>query len=74
MQPELTAAAAQGKGADPFAEARALHPGHKLIEFHDRRSSLRFVMAVPPTSPWYPLLPDAQQAEIQATNGNERRG
>ena len=74
MQPELTAASASGKGADPFAGARALHPGHKLVEFHDRRSSLRFVMAVPPTSPWYPLLPDAQQAEIQAADGNERRG
>jgi hypothetical protein len=74
MQPELTAAAAEGKGPDPFAEARALHPGHKLVEFHDRRSSRRFVMAVPPTSPWYALLPDAQQAEIQAADGNERRG
>ena len=74
MQPELTAAAASGKGADPFADARALHPGHKLIECLDRRSSRRFVMAVPPTSPWYPLLPDTQQTEIHATDGNERRG
>lgn len=63
-QPELTAAAAEGKGTDPFEKLRALHPGARLVLFLDRRTGSSFTMAVPPSSPWHELLPPEQIAEI----------
>lgn len=63
-QPELTAAAAEGRGTDRFAEVRAAHPHDRLILFHDRRTGLEFTMAVPPSSPWHALLPPEQETEI----------
>lgn len=70
-QPELSAAAAAGQGTDPFAEARAAHPEDRLVLFHDQRTGRRFTLAVPPTSPWYPLLPAQQETEI--TDGRPPR-
>jgi len=73
MQPELTAAAAAGKGTDLFARARAAHPEDRLIIFHDRRSGRELVIAVPPTSPWYALLPAEQEVEITVPDGKASR-
>ena len=52
--------------ADPFAEARRLAPDARLVLFHDRRHDHQFILAVPPSSPWWPLLPPEQQTEIRA--------
>lgn len=71
-QPELSAEAAQGKGADPFAGARAEHPDDRLMLFRNPRTGLEFVMAVPPSSPWHALLPPEQHIEIQHADGSER--
>ena len=72
MQSELTAAAAEGKGTDPFAAERRAHPDDRLILFQDRRNACSFVMRVPPTSPWYPLLPPEQIADIVAAEDGRR--
>ena len=72
-QPELTATAAAGKGTDLFARARTAHPEDRLILFRDRRGGSEFVIAVPPTSPWYPLLPQQQEVEITAPDGKASR-
>ncbi len=72
LQPELTAAAAEGKGTDPFAEERRAHPDDRLILFQDRRNAVSFVMRVPPTSPWYPLLPPQQIADIVPAGDGHR--
>lgn len=69
-QPELTAAAAEGKGSDFFAEAREQHPDDRLMLFHDRRTGRQFTLHVPPSSPWYPLLPPQQEVEITAPDGH----
>jgi len=65
-QPELAPRAAAPAGTDPFAEARQLAPEARLVLFHDRRHDLQFIVAVPPSSPWWPLLPPEQQTEIRA--------
>jgi hypothetical protein len=65
-QPELASVATARADDDPFAEARQLAPDARLVLFHDRRHDLQFIMAVPPSSPWWPLLPPEQQAEIRA--------
>jgi len=72
-QPELDAAAAEGKGRDLFAAARAAHPEDRLVLFRDRRSGREITIAVPPTSPWYPLLPAQQEVEITPPDGHARR-
>ena len=73
MQPELSAVAAEGKGTDPFAAVRREFPDDRLILFQDRRNAVSFVMRVPPTSPWYPLLPPEQLTDIVAA-GDGRLG
>jgi hypothetical protein len=70
QQPELSADAAEGKGKDLFAAARAQHPDARLVLFHDRRTGERFTMAVPPSSPWHALLPPQQ--EVGLTDPDER--
>lgn len=72
-QAELTANAAAGRGTDRFAEARAAHPDARLIRFHDRRTGFEFDMAVPPSSPWYELLPPQQDVDITAPHGRAAR-
>lgn len=67
-QSELSAAAAEGKGTDPFAEVRAQHPEDRLMLFRDRRTGRQFTLRVPPGSPWYPLLPPEQEVEIRPTD------
>jgi len=67
-QPELTAAAAQGKGTDLFAGAHHAHPQDRLILLVDRRpghEGERHMLAVDRTSPWGQLLPNEQIVEIQ---------
>ncbi len=68
-QPELTAAAAQGKGTDLFARARHAHPNDRLILLVDRRpghEGERHMLAVDPALPWGRLLPEEQIVEIYA--------
>lgn len=74
-QPELTAPTSSGTGRDSlaeardaFAEVRAEHPEARLVRFHDRRHGVSFVMAVPPSSPWYELLPPQQDVHIKRTD------
>jgi len=66
-QPELSAAAAEGKGTDLFAAARAAHPEARLVLFHDRLSGREITIAVPPSSPWHALLPPQQEVELRHT-------
>lgn len=68
-QPELSAAAAQGKGTDLFAEARAAHPGAKLILAVDRRpghEGERHMLVIEPGSrnAWDRCLPDEQTLDL----------
>jgi hypothetical protein len=77
-QPELDAAAAEGKGRDVFAEARAAHPHARLILLVDRRpghENERQTLAVEPGSAnaWDRCLPDEQLVEITAPDGKARR-
>lgn len=69
QQPELTVGAADGKGTDLFAEARAQHPDDRLMLFRDRRTGKQLTLRVPPSSPWYPLLPPQQEVDITAPDG-----
>ena len=69
MQPELTAAAAEGKGTDPFARARARFPNDRLILTLDHRDGVKTMMRVPPEASWHPLLPPEQIVEIHAPDG-----
>jgi hypothetical protein len=77
-QPELDAAAAEGKGRDLFAAARAAHPHARLILLVDRRlghENEQQMLAVEPGSDhaWDRCLPDEQLVEITAPDGNQRR-
>lgn len=64
-QPELDAPESSGSGRDSFAELREHHPQARLVRFHDQRHGYSFVMAVPPSSPWYALLPPQQDVHIK---------
>jgi len=72
MQSDLAPAGTEEKGTDPFAAARQAHPDDRLVLVQDRRHALSFVMRVPPSSPWYPLLPPQQIADIVATEDGRR--
>ena len=50
---------------DPFAEARLESPGCKYIRCIHTIVGIEFVIAVPPGSPWFDLLPETQTVEIQ---------
>lgn len=68
-QAELSAEAAEGKGTDPFARARAAYPNDRLMLALDRRDGSRTLFRVEPSSAWYPLLPPEQIFEIHPTDG-----
>lgn len=48
-------------------------PAPRTIAFVDRRSGIAFDLQVPPSSPWYDLLPEHQDVEILPANNNEAR-
>ena len=75
-QPELTAAAAEGKGRDLFAATRERHPFDALILLTDRRpghEGERHMVAVPGGSRWGQLLPPQQEVDITAPDGKTSR-
>lgn len=43
----------------------------RLVAFHDCRTGAEFLMCVPPSSPWFDLLPPVQEAEIREQTPEE---
>lgn len=66
IQPELSAAAAEPKGIDPFAAARAAHPEDRLLLVIDLRDESRVMIACARGTAWYELLPPQQVVTVHA--------
>jgi len=71
QQPDLTAAAAAPKGADPFAAARAAHPEDRLLLVIDMRDESRTMIACARGSAWYELLPPEQVVCVRAVGAEK---